>query len=287
VRVVRHPTAASFLEAAEAWLLRAEVEHNVVLGLAHALATPASGPQDAPYLATVVDGDTIVACAFRMPPHKLLLARAETDAAAALARDALEVATDLPAVLGPEPAAETFGRAWSALAGVPVHAGKRQRIHVIHALQALDRPAPGRLRRVGEAELGRLVRWVAAFQRDVDSTEQEDPLAIAERYHAYGGLFVWDDGGPVSMVAFGGKTPNGVRVNLVYTPPERRRHGYATAAVWTLTHRLLDRGNRYCCLYTDLANPTSNAIYRRIGYRPVCDVQDWVFGVSAVSARDR
>jgi hypothetical protein len=38
-----------------------------------------------------------------------------------------------------------------------------------------------------------------------------------------------------------------------------------------LSRQLLGEGNRFCCLYTDLDNPTSNAIYARIGYRPVSD----------------
>jgi predicted GNAT family acetyltransferase len=67
------------------------------------------------------------------------------------------------------------------------------------------------------------------------------------------------------------------RINLVYTPPDLRRRGYATAAVSALTRRLLDSGRRYCCLYTDLANPTSNSVYRRIGYRPVCDIDEYSF----------
>ncbi len=73
------------------------------------------------------------------------------------------------------------------------------------------------------------------------------------------------------MAAWAGRTPNGLRINYVYTPPELRGRGYATACVAALSRALLEAGNRYCCLYTDLANPTSNAIYRRIGYRPVCD----------------
>jgi len=46
--------------------------------------------------------------------------------------------------------------------------------------------------------------------------------------------------------------------------------------VATLTRDLLARGNRHCCLYTDLANPTSNSIYQRIGYRPLCDVGEYL-----------
>jgi len=41
---------------------------------------------------------------------------------------------------------------------------------------------------------------------------------------------------------------------------------------------LLDEGRRFCALFTDLANPTSNRIYHKIGYRPVCDFDEYVFG---------
>ena len=89
-----------------------------------------------------------------------------------------------------------------------------------------------------------------------------------------GSLFVWDDDGPVSMASWSGRTRNGVRVNLVYTPRERRSRGYATACVAALTERLLAEGKQYCCLFTQLANPVSNRIYQRIGYRAVCDFTD-------------
>ncbi len=72
-------------------------------------------------------------------------------------------------------------------------------------------------------------------------------------------------------------TPNGVRLNIVYTPPEHQRRGYATACVAALSQHLLDSGRSFCFLFTDLANPTSNSIYQKIGYRPVCDFVDIEF----------
>ena len=79
-------------------------------------------------------------------------------------------------------------------------------------------------------------------------------------------LWLWQNGSVLSM-AIGSKPIQGVvRVTAVYTPLETRRHGYAAACVHGVSKHLNDMGYR-CMLYTDLGNPTSNSIYRRIGYR--------------------
>ncbi|HWN22194.1 MAG TPA: GNAT family N-acetyltransferase, partial [Gaiellaceae bacterium] len=86
------------------------------------------------------------------------------------------------------------------------------------------------------------------------------------------GFVLWEDGGEaVSATAFGSSTPNGSRIGPVYTPPERRGHGYASALVAEVSQARLDAGKRFCFLYTDLANPTSNKIYVDLGYERVCD----------------
>jgi uncharacterized protein len=95
---------------------------------------------------------------------------------------------------------------------------------------------------------------------------------LAER-----GLVVWEDGDPVSFAGFGGATPNGIRIGPVYTPPAHRGRGYASACVATLSVNLLRGGYRFCFLFTDLRNPTSNRLYERLGYEPVCDLQEITF----------
>ena len=98
-------------------------------------------------------------------------------------------------------------------------------------------------------------------------------LRIADR-----DLFIWDDGGPVSTVTKTRHSTHGIVVSLVYTPPAHRNRGYASAAVAALSQQLLDAGWEFCSLFTDLANPTSNSIYQRIGYRPVADFDEYIFG---------
>jgi predicted GNAT family acetyltransferase len=80
------------------------------------------------------------------------------------------------------------------------------------------------------------------------------------------------------MAGHTGPTPNGIRVISVYTPPHLRGRGYASACVAALSQRLLDQGRKFCFLFTDLANPTSNHIYQEIGYEPVRDIDQWRFG---------
>jgi uncharacterized protein len=85
------------------------------------------------------------------------------------------------------------------------------------------------------------------------------------------------DNAPVSLAAGRQRSPTVGLIGSVYTPPAYRRKGYATACVAALSQKLLDEGCDRCFLLTDLANPTSNHIYREIGYIPVCDWHEYAF----------
>jgi uncharacterized protein len=91
-------------------------------------------------------------------------------------------------------------------------------------------------------------------------------------------MVLWDDGRVGCMAARARRTRRTESVNHVYTPPEERGRGFATALVADLSQRLLADGRAQCVLFTDLANPTSNAIYARIGYRPIGDFTMIRFG---------
>ena len=89
--------------------------------------------------------------------------------------------------------------------------------------------------------------------------------------------YLWDDGGPVSVAAAGGPTPNGVRIGPVYTPPAMRGRGYGSAVTAAASQAQIDHGRRFVFLFTDLSNPTSNKIYQAIGFRPVIDIDQVAF----------
>ncbi len=111
---------------------------------------------------------------------------------------------------------------------------------------------------------------------DRESTARGVDHRIANMEATAAGIWLWVEAGEaVALVAYGSPTPEGIRLGPVYTPPERRRQGYATSLVAEVSARLLEGGFRRCYLFTDLANPTSNAIYRRIGYEQVCESAEY------------
>jgi uncharacterized protein len=168
------------------------------------------------------------------------------------------------------------------LTGKPHRKKRGQRVHRLGEGVSV-KGVRGALRRATEADRGLLVGWFAAFAAEALG-EDADPRGAARSVDAYlgtegMGLYLWEERSElVSMAGRSRQTPNGVTVNYVYTPPEHRGRGYASACVAVLSQLILDEGHRYCFLFTDLANPTSNKIYRAIGYEAVCDVDEYEFG---------
>lgn len=274
MKIIRHDGPGDFLLRAEQWLLAREAENNLVLGLADALSRSTRGYGSPLYFATVESAGEVRGCAFRTPPYKLGVTRMPLEAAAPLAGDVAEVYDSLPAVLGPVDCARAVADAWAAARGVRAADGARQRIHALQRVRFPARAAPGGMRAAEEGDLGLVASWVRSFLEETGLHDPRDPAARAERMVAGGFVVLWVDRVPVSMAAFPARTRNTVRIGYVYTPRERRRRGYASALVAHLSRHILDSGFGRCVLYTDLANPTSNRIYREIGYRPVQDVLD-------------
>ncbi len=271
-----YDAARPFLDRAGPWLLHAEAEHSLVLGVAARLAAAPAAPGPAPLFATVERDGAVVGVALRTPPHKLVLSQMPPGAVPLVA-EAAERFEALPAVLGPLDVALAFGQEWARRRPVTPRLGMRQRIFEVTRLVPPARPAEGRARLAGPDDLDLVAGWIGAFHDEAGGTPA-DPRGWAEQHTSAGDVLLWDDGTPAAMAARLARSPNGARVGAVYTPPARRGRGYASAVVAALTRRLLDGGLRFCSLYTDLANPTSNGIYRRLGYVPVADVADVDFG---------
>jgi predicted GNAT family acetyltransferase len=151
----------------------------------------------------------------------------------------------------------------------------RSRIYQLQDVRMPTRPASGQLRLATRADIELVVDWLSAFAGETRSGAPSGRI-FAENHVNNRSFFIWEDEGePRTSAVYAGKTPNGVRIGFVYTPPEHRGRGYASSCVAAVSRKALDSGNRFCCLYTDLSNPTSNNIYQRLGYEAVCDVSDY------------
>jgi predicted GNAT family acetyltransferase len=132
------------------------------------------------------------------------------------------------------------------------------------------RNAPGAARVADEGDLELLVAWFEAFIAEAGTIPQDAEKAVRDRL-AYQGCVLWEDGQPVAMAAHTRKAFQGTRIGPVYTPPEHRNRGYGGAVTAAASQQALDRGAWEVVLFTDLTNPTSNALYPRLGYEAVTD----------------
>ncbi len=275
MNVTRYETAEAFLDAAQAVLMMAEAENNLILGVAQGIArNPAAAPN--PYLATVADHAGVQACAVHISPFKLVITRSNREPIAVLARHAFEAVPDLDGVTGPARSAADFAHAWSRLSGLEPRLGMRLRIHETRKVVDSDLPRPaGHFRQATPDDHAVLAAWADVFVAEARIPDPVDSARVVGDAIARGRLYVWHDERPVSMAAWAGKTPNGVRINFVYTPQELRGRGYGTACVKALTQQQLEQGNAFCWLYTEVSSGASPNIFKRIGYWPVSDVAEY------------
>ena len=289
VRIVEDPRDyTEFADRVEPFLLRDEAVHNLLFGILAGLRfspDPASPDGGGPVLASVEGPDGVEAVAIMTPPRNLVVSRSATVGALDdLARGLHRHGLALPGVSGPAAEAHVFAAAWRQLTSRPAHRMFAMQIYQATAIRPPEPVAPGRLRPAEPADLPLVVRWISDFNAEAlnqrPSTEEAWRLAerLVLRADPQRSLFIWEDQAPVTMTATGGPTPNGQRVFAVYTPPPQRRKGYASACVARVSQALLEGGRRYCFLFTDTANPTSNHIYRQLGYQPVAPFDDYRFG---------
>ena len=279
VETRRFDSVAAFLAVAGSFLEAREPEHMLTLGILGERRAQNSWPDDGVLVAALVDG-RVVATALWTQPWNVVLSeigdpRAVDALAAAFADD------QLGGVHAPEEHAEPFARAWTARTGGTYRPSSRQRSYVLDTVTP-PRGVPGVLRRARAEDRDRMVDWMVSFDDEAMGSEsgRQDMIALVDAMLTSPARtgYLWEvDGTPVSMCQAAGPTPHGVRIGAVYTSPEHRRKGYASAITAAVSREQLDHGRRWCFLFTDLANPTSNRIYQAIGYRPIRDIRMFRF----------
>lgn len=192
--------------------------------------------------------------------------------------DAQRAFPDLPGVLGPKALTVLFAEEWARRTGQSSQLTVAERIYELTSVRSVT-GVPGRMRKVREHDRPLVIDWLTAFHGEALPAGNEAPGEWARRmveHRLQGdrdtGFVLWEDGTPVSLAGYIGRTPSGIRDGPVYTPPMYRRRGYASALIAEVSHMWLSMGCQRCFLFTDLANPTSNKIYQAVGYAPVTDV---------------
>lgn len=270
-----------FLAVAGPHLMRDECVNNLMLGIGLRLTGQpgfdCTGAQP-PYLATLTSEKGLHLAAMRTPPRKYmhLYAAGPEDLAGldTFVARLLESGAEVPGVFALNPVAVAFSHAWTRASGTVAREGTRQRVHRLETVLHPNYPA-GEMRLATEKDVALVRQWSAGFLWDCfHEPPDERTYADAETRVTERTLFLWDDGVPRAMAARNRPTLNGECISHVYTPPEQRNRGYASAVVARLSQRILDEGKSFCTLFTDLGNPTSNSIYRKIGYVGVADFLD-------------
>lgn len=270
--------AQAFLKKTQPAFEEREALFGLMLGISLRLVeNPSHYGGTFPFLATVSDGEALQLIALMTPPHKLQIAsfvRENEKAVGLLAHHLNQGQWEIPAVLAEEQLATCFAANWSRLTGVQHEVGTRQRIYQLRTVNVPVDPG-GDFRPAVLEDLGFLAQWTASFHEDCyGRSDFEQCTKTARAMIENRDLYVWEDPHPVSMAGFTRPTKNGISIAAVYTPPEFRKSGYASALVASLSACALESGKTFCTLYTDLSNPTSNSIYQKIGYEPVADVMD-------------
>jgi uncharacterized protein len=274
--------ATDFLTVAQTWLEQDEVCNTLLLGVTSRLVREPDRLKTQPFLATVTDETGVVAAAMITPPLQLIASCDRTDFEPCLrliVDAAYDAGFDPPGVLGQIQLAESLARLASARNGKSCHQSFAQRVFELRQVKMPPQLPSGQLRVANEGDVPLIADWMEKFQVEaLGRLEAPDTLKAAKSRIATGDIYVWEiDNTVVTMASRARPTTHGCTVNMVYTPPELRGKGYASACVALLSQHLLDSGYDFCTLFTDLANPTSNSIYQKIGYVGVADFAEYRF----------
>jgi len=264
-------SAQLVLQEADSFLRSDPVRHNVILTLLHKrVANPSPGR----YWVVDLDGRT-AGVAFQSPlDFPATVTPMPREAATATVDAIVDQRVRLPGVNGEAATTARFAGHWTERTKSAARPVQGQRIYEVDVVRP-GAPVSGRVRPGRDADRELLVRWFEDFGAATGDSSG-DAAEVVDLRLAAGQLWVWDDDGPMAMAGLSAEVAGVVRVGPVYTPPERRGRGYASALVGATSGAVRAQGHR-CILYTDLGNPTSNGIYRALGYLAVEEALKYMF----------
>jgi predicted GNAT family acetyltransferase len=261
----------AFAEHTWEFLASRPVENTVALTMIENLRAGLQYSEQPPLLGWHRGGATSAAMTLTLP-YELVLAAMSDGAMDELVSALRARRSRLPGVTADAATAERFATAWTTGSPARVTTIAQNRLYAVDALRPPTPQPPGRPRQAGGNDIDVAARWLTAFQEETGSHVVDTRPVVRDRIEN-ALLWLWEDdaGIPVSLAGRHRPAAGVARVGPVYTPPEHRRHGYGASVTAACTGDALAHGAQHVVLFTDLANPTSNAIYQQIGYRPVSD----------------
>jgi len=265
----------TYLAAAGGFLRARPAENTVILTAAAAVRARGAGAfgGSGPLFGWHAEPDGTVAAAFLHTPPFPVVLTAMTDRRAAALAAGLAARGHRPAgvTAGPGPA-QVFAAAWQQHTGQAARTGMRMRLYALGRLLPPGPPPSGQARTASAEDTGLLLAWLDAFHDEAGPQGPNESERLVHDRLGYGGLILWEHRGkPVSLAGRNRAAAGQARIGPVYTPPELRGRGFGGAATAAITQAALDDGADGVVLFTDLANPASNTLYQRLGYRPVSD----------------
>ncbi|MEV8033253.1 GNAT family N-acetyltransferase [Streptomyces sp. NPDC086182] len=271
----------AFLGRTGDFLRSRPAQHTVALTVTDQLRRRGTGQfgERAPVFGALERGGAVRAAFFRTPPYPFNLTPLDERGADTLAALLADAEIEVPGVTADTETAAAFAAAWQRRTGATAAPLRSERLYRLGDLTVPEPAPPGRARVAGEADRELLARWYTEFAEAIGEGAHSNADAWADDRISYGGITFWEtpDGTPVAMAGATPPIAGQVRVAPVYTPAHLRGRGYAGAVTTEVSRAAVAAGLQEVLLFTDLANPTSNGLYQRIGYRPVSDFATYDF----------
>ncbi|MEV5433407.1 GNAT family N-acetyltransferase [Streptomyces sp. NPDC052701] len=242
---------------------------------------------EAPVFGVLERAGEVHATFYRLPPRALGLSPLSPEQADSLAVRLAALGHSLSRVSADHSTATAFAEAWQRHTGAaPRLRDTRLRLYRLGTLTPPEPLPAGRGRLLGEQDLEQVIFWCGEFAKAVGEAVSVDAGSWASTRFADKRYMFWEtpDGTPVSIAGMNPMIGGQIQVDIVYTPAHLRGRGYAGAVTAEVSRAALDAGARDVVLFADLSNPTSNALYQRLGYRTLTDWAVYDFSYAAPEA---